>query len=710
MTTRPHGTKSDDVATARRRRRAVNRGDVVRLLLAWASSAVTLMVTASFLDGLVATSTWSWVAVAAVSAVVGLLVRPAMVATSARIGWLAVLLVALCGQAAVLGLAIGIVPGVESASFGTTMAAAWISAAVGTAVAWLTSAGTDDSLATSLLRKPAAKTVSDPDVPGVVFVQIDGVPFPVLRWAVQGGSVPTMRRWLASGGYELHEWVPQIPCTTPATQLGLLHGTVAGIPAFRWYDRPEGRVVVSNRPADAALIEGRATDGRGLLADDGVSVSNLFSGDAPRTAMTMSKLEVARGSSVTRKAVAWYLARPDGLARSITRTFAEVVKERFQARRQERRALDPRTHRGWTFAALRAITNGLIRDLNTAVVADEMLRGTKSIYVDYVDYDEIAHHAGIFRPESLAALDGIDRALAALEAVAEKAPRPYLLVVVSDHGQSQGTPFAARVGYDLGTLCRQLVSGPVHAVESDTEGWGRTASAMEDIAGAGGATAGAARRAGRAAASHVDQDVSEPADDDSELTVLGSGNLALIYQAGPRRLTLSEIESRWPRLVPGLVQHEGISLVAALGDDGHALVLGPNGRRDLTTGTVTGEDPVAAFGPHAAELLRRAVLMPEAPDLYINSDVHPATLDVSAFEPLVGCHGGLGGWQTSAVLLWPSAARELGCGPGEEPVVGADAMHRQFVDLLERLGHRSALTGTGSRSEDDAAAAGHSTA
>ena len=54
------------------------------------------------------------------------------------------------------------------------------------------------------------------------------------------------------------------------------------MPAFRWYDRELGRVLVANRPADAAIIEERASNGRGLLADDGVSVSNLFTGDARR--------------------------------------------------------------------------------------------------------------------------------------------------------------------------------------------------------------------------------------------------------------------------------------------------------------------------------------------------------------------------------------------------------------------------------------------
>ena len=61
-----------------------------------------------------------------------------------------------------------------------------------------------------------------------------------------------------------------------------------------------------------------------------------------------------------------------------------------------------------------------------------------------------------------------------------------------------------------------------------------------------------------------------------ELIVLGSGNLGLVYVPGPERLSLEEIERRWPALVPGLVQHPGIGFVAALGADG-PVAIGPRG-------------------------------------------------------------------------------------------------------------------------------------
>ena len=256
----------------------------------------------------------------------------------------------------------------------------------------------------------------DPEVDGVLFVQLDGVPFPVLQWAVQSGAVPHIRRWLASGDYAFREWTPQLPCTTPASQLGILHGTVDGIPAFRWYDRELGRVLVANRPADARVIEERAQrPAPGCSRDDGVSISNLFTGDAPAVA---DDDEPGRGPARLRPDPAGVRLVPRHPERLHAQPHADRRRDPQGAlagpaagQARPRPAGAPRTGRS---PLLRAVTNGLLRDLNTALVAEEMRRGTKSIYVDYVDYDEIAHHAGMFRPESLAALDGLDRTLGSL--------------------------------------------------------------------------------------------------------------------------------------------------------------------------------------------------------------------------------------------------------------------------------------------------------
>jgi hypothetical protein len=89
-------------------------------------------------------------------------------------------------------------------------------------------------------------------------------------------------------------------------------------------------------------------------------------------------------------------------------------------------------------------------------------------------------------------------------------------------------------------------------------------------------------------------------------------------------------------------------------------------------------------------MLARALAMAEAPDLYVNSTVDPDTLEIAAFEDLVGAHGGLGGWQDSALLLAPPAL----LGDSTEHIEGADAMHRKLVEMLQRCGQRGTVTAT----------------
>ncbi|HEV2931088.1 MAG TPA: phage holin family protein, partial [Propionibacteriaceae bacterium] len=293
-------------------RTGLRLGDIARLMAVWLVSSAALALADALLPNLTAQAPWAYLTATAVAGPLGLVYRPALVLVAARIGWVAVLLAGLVGQALLIYAALWIAPGI-SATFLSAFWASWIVAGVGTAAAWLGSAGTEDSFTASLQRRRVDHPpVADPEVDGVVFVQLDGVAYPVLRWAIQAGAVPTLRRWITSGDYVFREWTAQLPCTTPASQLGILHGTVAGVPAFRWYDRDLGRVLIANRPDDAAIIEQRATTGDGLLADGGLAIGNLFSGDAPRTILTMSRLGVGRGSAEARRTFGWFPTTPQG--------------------------------------------------------------------------------------------------------------------------------------------------------------------------------------------------------------------------------------------------------------------------------------------------------------------------------------------------------------------------------------------------------------
>lgn len=671
-------------------------GDLGRAAAAVTATALGLALSGAVLPGLSFDSWWVVAGVALVLSVVGLVLRPVLVAVATPLGWPGALLLALFGQAALVYLALSVVPGVRADSFLTAFLATWMIAALLTVTAWILTAGTNDVVFAEVARQiRRAAPVTDPDVDGVLFVQLDGVPFPVLQWGIMGGTLPTISRWVRDGSHRFMEWTPTLPATTPASQMGILHGTIDGIPAFRWLDRETGRVFVANRPRDAVDIEAMHSDGRGLLADGGVSVSNLFSGDAPTTFATMSAVGAMRSDNEARRTVNRFLLRPHGFVRGVVRTTSEIVRERFQARRQTRLDMRPRVHRGWSFAGERGALNGVLRDFNTIVVGESLARGARSIYVDYVDYDAVAHHAGIMRPESLDALVGLDTVLGQLERLAAMAPRRYHIVVVSDHGQSQGAIFADRYGEDLSAVVSRLAEVGVAASETNTEGASRVRLLSDEQPQllASALSAGTAETSERAAAeeSAVQKASTEARADGGDpsaapLVVFGSGNLGLVYATGERhRLVRRDIESRFPGLLEGLVAHEGVGFVVVDTDDG-PVCIGRHGERRLRDGMVTGRDPLAPFRPEAPEFVLRASTMPESPDIMVNSLLDPVTEEVAAFEGLVGCHGGLGGWQDRAMLVWPVELPD----PADR-LVGADAVHRQFVAWLEHLGHRRDL-------------------
>lgn len=668
---------------------ALGPGDLRRALASLLAAAGGLAVASWLLPGLTVQS-WPWLLAGAVAlGVVGALVRPALLWIATRLGWAGALLLALLGNALVVALVVVLLPGIVATSFWPVFWASWIIAAAVTLIAWLATAGTSQAVTTRLIRQARRRpaTVEDPDLPGVLFVQLDGVPYPVLEWGVLAGTLPTLARWVRSGSYQMLEWTPSMPATTPASQMGILHGTIDGIPAFRWLDRETGRVFVANKPHDAADIEAMHSNGRGLLADGGVSVSNLFTGDAPLALATMSALGRGGTDLASRRMINDFLVRPEGLARGLTRTVSEVVRERTQARRQIRQGIEPRVHRGWNFAAERAALNGVLRDFNTIAVSTSMLEGARSIYVDFVDYDAVAHHAGIWRPESLDALVGLDAVLAQLEQVAAVAPRRYSIVVLSDHGQSQGEVFADRYGEDLSALVQRLSGSTVTGTDVNTEGSAVLAAAVGDEAGS--PVSQAVRIGTGALDRQADADVAEAeaaVTDGEGFLVFGSGNLGLVYVTGHKhRLTRDDLDRRYPQLISGLVAHDGVSFVVAGTDEG-PLVIGASGEHRLVDGHIVGDDPLAPFTADAPAFILRAATMPEAPDLYVNSLVDPSTGEVAAFEGLVGCHGGLGGWQDRAMMVYPA---DFPAPPGR--IVGADAVHRQLVAWLEMLGHRTGM-------------------
>jgi hypothetical protein len=443
-----------------------------------------------------------------------------------------------------------------------------------------------------------------------------------------------------------------------------LHGNETEIPAFRWWEKETGRLLVVNHPPDAAELQHRLSDGHGLLAEGGVSVSNLFSGDAPTTLLTMSDAELPSRSSGYRS----FVTDGTGLVRSVVVAGGQVITELYEGRRQRHHHVEPRVRRGLVFALQRAVTTALLRDLSLALVTDQIGRAAPVIYVDWTDYDEVAHHAGPSRVESMRALEGLDRLVGFLADVVRATGTQYEIVVLSDHGQAQGATFRQRSGMTLHDLVESLTEGQgagAHGVSGDRSPAERLSSVNLVLSGVARSRAMTARairalmRVGtRGAENSTSTSHGAPAGKQAPV-VAASGSLAHIYLPElPGRAGRDVIDSRYPDLITGLAAHPDIGAVIVRSSvAGSLVVLGADGWRALSPEGATGGegiDPLASYGPQAAADVRSLDGRRHVGDIVVLGAFDPDTGEVAAFEELVGSHGGLGGAQTEALLLHPS--------------------------------------------------------
>ncbi|MCB0069909.1 MAG: alkaline phosphatase family protein, partial [Caldilineaceae bacterium] len=315
----------------------------------------------------------------------------------------------------------------------------------------------------------------------------------------------------------------------------------------------------------------------------------------------------------------------------------------------------------------------LMRDISANIAILDMMRGAPSIYMLYLGYDEVAHHSGPWTSDAFGDLKRLDHTFARLRTVVkEKAPRPYDFIILSDHGQSFGATFLQRYGVSLKELIEQLL--PQGTTVAQSIGGDTGATGLQGVAGelanvqqheTSGAIGKAVAKQGQkwAAAGAEASDLAATAAAEASVTAYGSGNAAQVYfDLFPRRILLSELEAAYPGMVDALVQHEGIGVVGGYADDGAPVIIGKHGRRNLHTGEVTGEDPVAQYAPAAGHgaasvekrvwQMRRVMDFPHAGDLWVISSVYEDGT-VAALEELVGSHGGVGGEQTDAFVFHP---------------------------------------------------------
>jgi uncharacterized membrane protein YvlD (DUF360 family) len=691
VTAGPPAAKAGDGGTSGprpRRRRAAMRIAFVLVL-----TAGTLLLLGAILDGVDVKDFGAALASAALIGLVNALVWPLVIRFALPLTVLTLGLGVVALNGAMVLLVAAIDPGLEVNSLFAGIVVALGVTVVNTAVTSLLAIDDDEFWYRNVVRRQARRTAkpATTDVPGLFFLEIDGLAHDVLVRAIRDGNAPTMAGWLREGSYRLARWETDWSSQTGACQAGLLHGDNDDMPAFRWWEKDQGKAIVTNHPRDAMEIERRHSNGRGLLFSNGASRANIVSGDAPHSLLTMSTaLRRDRPGRIGQDYFA-YFANPYNLMRTIALCFREVASELWSAAQQRRRDVQPRIKRGFVYSLMRAWATIIQRDLQVEAIIADMYAGLPVAYTTFLAYDEVAHHSGIERADTLATLRQVDRQIGRIAAARQYAPRPYRLVVLSDHGQSQGATFLDRYGVSLEHVVREATeSDAVGVAGHPDEALGFLGASLTEASSGDSRMAGVVRRTSKRrtvdGAVQLGEKGDGKTDDDEgppEVVVMASGCLGLVsFPREPGRVTLEQLEARYPALLPALRDHPGIGFMLVRSEQRGAVVIGARGVNFLDEEGVDGEDPLAPFGPNAARHLRRTDGFPHCADIMLNSTYWQHMDEVAAFEELVGSHGGMGGTQSYPFLLHP-----VDLDLPEEELVGPEAVHRHLRRWLVELGH-----------------------
>ncbi len=636
------------------------------MLVQWATSALALYIAALLVPGVTVEGALGALLAVALIAVLNAFLPPLIAALRLPYMLAAGFLLVLVVDAWMLKLAADASDKTFSVdSFSAALVTTIVAAAVAVALEVVLGTNDDDVYALRVVQRIARRSGDRvvTDVPGIIYLEIDGLARPVLQRAMRDGHAPEMARWLADGTHRLSEWETDLSSQTGASQAGLLLGSNDDIPAFRWVEKESGRVMTCSAPPDCALIEERHSSGRGLLAGGGASRSNLLSGEADHVILTVSRIEAEKKANPGYRA---YLADGYNITRTLVLFFYELGLEWTAAAKAGRRDVRPRGQRPLKYGFVRAGLAVFVRDLTVFSVISDMMKGVPAVYACFAGYDEVAHHSGLERADTMEVLRKIDQQFGRIARAREYAARPYEIVVLSDHGQTQGATFKQRNGYGLDDLVeRNLRDGAVAPLKGGDENDTAVGKAVREATGRKQKAAADGDAGGR------------------QVMVLGSGNLGLVYlMEEPRRLTLEEIEERHPDLLTAIRQHPHVGWLLVRSAEHGAVALGAGGANYLGEGRVEGADPLAGFSATAARHLLRTDGFAHVADVMVNSFYDEQLDEGCAFEELISFHGGMGGPQTRPFLLHPARLSAP-----EAPIIGAEAAH----DVL--AGWRRALQG-----------------
>ena len=501
---------------------------------------------------------------------------------------------------------------------------------------------------------------------GFIGIQIDALAHEDFERAMDEGHMPFLKRLIERDQWQLRRYPAGLPSATPAAQASIFHGTKERIPAFRFYEKRDRRVIIGSQTASMQYIRDQLPD-RGILTG-GSSYVNMYDGGADRATWTLSDrnrrpfLQNLGGGRV----LILLLLHPIRTLRMGLVAILEYLREERDRLVSQLRGQS--TYYWWYLPFLHIGTNVVLRELQTLAIMLDVYTGAPAIYTTYNAYDEFAHHFGPSSRTAYKSLRALDRRIKEIFKVVNRIPgRPYDIYILSDHGQTPSVPYRIRYGETLGdTVLGAVQRGVFTMAQTGDYAPRREAvdflvSELESVASTSSLPT---RKAGLGLGRWLRRqygifplvaEVVRPLEE-HDLVVTYSSSLAHVYWTDPPRpITLEEIRDDPDRrpLYYFLVAHRGVGVVLtrlldgvhAESDRGRALITA-----DGSLEVLTGEDPLAVFAPDKIE--RQAILhlvgLDNSGDMVLMGAYDPERELQICFDDQVGAHGALGGRQ-----FWP---------------------------------------------------------
>jgi hypothetical protein len=503
-----------------------------------------------------------------------------------------------------------------------------------------------------LVRRCRLGAAPVPDRRRFLIVQIDGLSRAVLEVALARGQVPFLAWMLRQRGYQVAPMSVGLPTSTPAFQMAAMYGVRPDIPGFHYHDKRRKADVYFPRGGDAAHVEQTQAAGRRGIVSGGGAYGCVFTGGAASNLLTFAMIKRPSGAGLLRVVsksivLAWVVLKGSvvsviELARAILRMVADPLSVSTD---------------GWKWLAIKIGISVWLRELFTMAVARDLYAGVPTIYVNYLDYDVVAHAWGPRHRRALRALRRIDASIHQLWRVLRRVPEyRYDLYVLSDHGQATCTSYRRLTG-------RPPIEQTLFDDFFDPEGapW----TPVPESRGrriAAGLKAYRARRAPgffQRFVNYLERDFprilgeTPEARERAGIRVVSAGPNAFVYFLdSPEPLTLAEIEARFPALAAKIAAAPGIGLVLVRAESGPFCFW--RGRRydlnELQAGPFAGRSDLA----QVAEGIRDLMAMPSAGDLVIYGINAPGG-DVS-FISEIGAHAGPSADELHTFLIHPRRA------------------------------------------------------